>query len=134
MTRPLEFSTDFFHFHPRYFPYPEGRAPEGLAEDHGFSGIRFRHPINRPGVWDEAVVFQGASYFRAVARDTLYGLSARGLAIGTAGPEPEEFPLFTAFGSRSPSRRAHAAPLRAARRSLRFRCLRLRRHARAPRR
>jgi glucans biosynthesis protein len=53
-------------------------------------------------VWDEAVVFQGASYFRAVARDTLYGLSARGLAIGTAGPEPEEFPLFTAFWVEEP--------------------------------
>ncbi len=102
MTRPLEFSTDFFHFHPRYFPYPEGRAPAGLAEDHGFSGIRFRHPVNRPGVWDEAMVFQGASYFRAVARDTLYGLSARGLAIGTAGPQPEEFPLFTAFWVEEP--------------------------------
>ena len=71
MTRPLAFSTDFFDFQPDYFPYPDGRAPEGLATDHGFSGIRFRHPINRPGVWDEALVFQGASYFRAVARDTL---------------------------------------------------------------
>ncbi len=102
MTRPLPFSTDFFHFHPRYFDYPDGRAPEGLATDHGFSGIRFRHPINRPGVWDEAMVFQGASYFRAVARDTLYGLSARGLAIGTAGPEPEEFPVFTDFWVEEP--------------------------------
>lgn len=103
MTRPLTFSTDFFDFHTDYFPYPEGRAPEGLAADHGFSGIRFRHPINRPGVWDEAVVFQGASYFRAVARDTLYGLSARGLAIGTAGPDAEEFPLFTAFWVEEPA-------------------------------
>ena len=42
-------------------------------------------------------MFQGASYFRAVAHDTLYGLSARGLAIGTASPDGEEFPIFTAF-------------------------------------
>ena len=63
----------------------------------GFSGLRLRHPINRPGVWDDFAVFQGASYFRAVAHDTLYGLSARGLAVGTGGPEPEEFPIFTAF-------------------------------------
>ena len=82
---------------PSIFPYPDGRAPAGLAEDMGFSGIRFRHPINRPGVWDEVAVFQGASYFRAVAHDTIYGLSARGLAIGTGGPDPEEFPIFTAF-------------------------------------
>lgn len=93
----IPFSTDYFAFHPDYFPYPDGRAPEGLDGDMGFSGLRFRYPINRPGVWDEVAVFQGASYFRAIAHDTIYGLSARGLAIGTAGPEPEEFPAFTAF-------------------------------------
>ena len=71
----------------------------------GFSGIRFRHPLNRPGVWDEVAVFQGASYFRAVARDTYYGLSARGLAIGTGGPEGEEFPIFTRLlGARAAGR------------------------------
>lgn len=93
----LPFSTRFFHFHPRYFPWEDGRAPEDVSTGLSFSGIRFRHPINRPGVWDEVAVFQGASYFRAVARDTFYGLSARGLAIGSGGPDPEEFPLFTAF-------------------------------------
>jgi glucans biosynthesis protein len=100
--RPLAFSADYFAFHPDHFPYPDGRAPAGIAADAGFSGIRFRHPLNRPGVWDEVAVFQGASYFRAVARDTLYGLSARGLAIGTGGSEPEEFPLFTAFWVHEP--------------------------------
>jgi glucans biosynthesis protein len=65
--------------------------------------VRLRHPINHPGVWDEFLVFQGASYFRAVARDTLYGISARGLAIGTGAPVPEEFPLFTDFWLFTPS-------------------------------
>lgn len=102
-SRPLAFSTDFFEFHPDYFPWPDGRPPADMAQGMGFSGIRFRHPINRPGVWDEVAVFQGASYFRAVARDTLYGLSARGLAIGTAGPEPEEFPVFTEFWVHEPA-------------------------------
>lgn len=99
---PIPFSTDFFDFQERYFGFPEGRAPSGQEGDMGFSGIRFRHPINRPGVWDEVLVFQGASYFRAVARDTLYGLSARGLAIGTGSPDPEEFPLFTEFWVEEP--------------------------------
>lgn len=94
---PITFSPDYFHFHPDYFPYPDGQAPSALAAGLTFSGLRLRHPINRPGVWDEVAVFQGASYFRAVARDTLYGLSARGLAIGTAGQEPEEFPGFRSF-------------------------------------
>ena len=47
-------------------------------------------------------MFQGASYFRAVAHDTLFGLSARGLAIGTAGPDPEEFPIFKSFWVHEP--------------------------------
>ena len=100
---PLPFSTRFFDFHPRYFPWADGRAPEDVSQDLSFSGIRFRHPVNRPGVWDEVAVFQGASYFRAVARDTFYGLSARGLAIGTGGPEAEEFPMFTAFWVHEPA-------------------------------
>ena len=41
--------------------------------------------------------FLGASYFRALGRDSRYGLSARGLALNTAGPQPEEFPRFTRF-------------------------------------
>jgi glucans biosynthesis protein len=100
--QPVAFSTDYFDFHPDYFPFPDGRAPAGIAADMAFSGLRFRSPINRPGVWDEVAVFQGASYFRAVAHDTLFGLSARGLAIGTAGPEPEEFPIFKHFWVHEP--------------------------------
>lgn len=98
---PLAFSADFFDFHPNYFPFPDGRAPVAAGEGLGFSGFRLRHELNRPGVWDETVVFQGASYFRAVARDMLYGLSARGLALGAGGPA-EEFPLFTAFWIEEP--------------------------------
>ncbi len=103
VARPLDFSADLFTFGPNYFPYPDGRAPAGLGQGLGFSGFRLRHPLNRPDVWDEFAVFQGASYFRAVARDTLYGLSARGIAIGTAGPDPEEFPLFKAFWIEEPA-------------------------------
>ena len=50
---------------------------------YGFSGFRVHGPINRPDYFDEYVVFQGASYFRAVGRGQLYGLSARGLAVNT---------------------------------------------------
>ena len=42
---------------------------------------------------DEVIVFLGASYFRAVGRDHVYGLSARGLAVDTASPSGEEFPV-----------------------------------------
>lgn len=61
------------------------------------SGFRLRNQINDKKIWDEFLVFQGASYFRAVAQHLLYGLSARGLAINTAEPAGEEFPVFTHF-------------------------------------
>jgi glucans biosynthesis protein len=73
------------------------------------SGFRVRSQINSKKVWDEFLVFQGASYFRAVAQHLLYGLSARGLAINTAEPAGEEFPAFTHFWVERPD--AHAKSL-----------------------
>ena len=67
------------------------------------SGFRIRSHINSKKVWDEFLVFQGASYSRAVAKNLLYGLSARGLAINTAEPSGEEFPAFTHFWIERPS-------------------------------
>ncbi len=73
------------------------------------SGFRVRSRINSSKIWDEFLVFQGASYFRAVAKNLLYGLSARGLAINTAEPSGEEFPAFTHFWIERPG--AHASAI-----------------------
>ncbi len=80
---------------PDLFDYadPSVRVPDDL----GFAGFRIHAPLNQPGQFDEFCVFLGASYFRAVGAGQSYGLSARGLAIGTGLPTPEEFPRFTAF-------------------------------------
>jgi len=67
------------------------------------SGFRVRTRLNSRSVWDEFVVFQGASYFRGVGRDMVYGLSARGLALRTGHPTGEEFPAFTHFWIERPS-------------------------------
>jgi len=72
------------------------------------SGFRVRSRINSSKIWDEFLVFQGASYFRAVAKNLLYGLSARGLAINTAEPSGEEFPAFTHFWIERPGAHANA--------------------------
>lgn len=72
-------------------------------EDIGFSGFRLHYPLNRGDYFDELAVFQGASYFRAVGRNQIYGQSARGLAIKTADPEGEEFPAFRAFWIEKPA-------------------------------
>jgi len=62
-----------------------------------FSGLRVHYPINRPDYLDELVVFQGATYFRALAKDLRYGLSARAVAVNCGGPGTEEFPRFRAL-------------------------------------
>ncbi len=63
----------------------------------GVSGLRVLHAFGQPEPAPEAAVFQGASYFRAVARDLAYGLSARALAVDAFTTEGEEFPRFTDF-------------------------------------
>jgi periplasmic glucans biosynthesis protein len=72
------------------------------------SGFRIRSLINSKKIWDEFLVFQGASYFRAVAKNLLYGLSARGLAVNTGEPNGEEFPAFTHFWVERPAPKAKA--------------------------
>ncbi|WP_411838635.1 glucan biosynthesis protein [Paracoccus sp. ME4] len=94
VSRPIPFDPAMLDFDPAVFP--DGPDLTTIGEM-GWSGFRMRTPLNRPGVMDEFIVFQGASYFRAVARGTIYGLSARGLAIKTGSPDGEEFPLFTDF-------------------------------------
>ncbi|MDC0434226.1 glucan biosynthesis protein [bacterium] len=92
----LPFSLDMFNFGELA---PEPDNPDQLS----YSGLRLRYPLNRSDVLDEVVVFQGASYFRAVARGLSYGLSARGLTVNTAEPSGEEFPVFTDFWIEPPS-------------------------------
>ncbi len=80
----------------------------------GEAGFRLHYPLNAPDVMDELVSFLGASYFRALGRDTLYGLSARGLAIDTATANGEEFPRFTDFYIEKPNRRSKEVTVYAA--------------------
>lgn len=70
---------------------------------YGFSGFRVSGYLNRAEQLDEFVSFQGASYFKSVGRNGPYGLSARGLAINTARPGGEEFPVFRAFWIEKPA-------------------------------
>ncbi len=88
--RPVLFSKDVFRL---AHLVPDLPVDETL----GYSGFRVRTTINDPERRDEFVVFQGASYFRAVGRGHIYGLSARGLALNTADPAGEEFPDFREF-------------------------------------
>ncbi len=77
-----------------------------LPSDLGYAGFRLHAPLNRPDYYDEAASFLGASYFRSLGRGQTYGLSARGLALNTAAPGGEEFPVFKSFWIERPAANA----------------------------
>ncbi len=103
--RPLEYRRERFDFGPQ--------APPPDDPSLGHAGFRLHAPVNRDDHFDELCVFLGASYFRAVARGLVYGLSARGLALGSGDPGPEEFPLFRAFWLERPAPGGRAAVVHA---------------------
>ncbi len=88
--RSISYNPAMFEFGPLV---PKMKLPADL----GFAGFRVHFPLNNPAYKDEVMVFLGASYFRVLGRNQLYGLSARGLAVNTASPGGEEFPYFTDF-------------------------------------
>jgi glucans biosynthesis protein len=93
-------------FRPEYFNY-RGLKPGPMPATMGFAGLRLMYPFggaDRPPA--EIGSFLGASYFRFLAAKSAYGLSARGLALDTAEPTPEEFPVFTEFWLERPEARA----------------------------
>jgi len=96
-------------FDPALFDYGKNKLDPKILRGVGFNGFRVHYAINKPGYKDEILVFQGASYFRGIAKGELYGLSARGLAIDTATAQGEEFPRFVEFWIERP--RAHANSL-----------------------
>ncbi len=89
-------------YRPDNFSFGSNPPPKADA-DLGFAGFRIHAPMNRADYFDEVCVFLGASYFRAVAKGEIYGLSARGLAINTGEAKGEEFPLFKTFWIEKPA-------------------------------
>lgn len=87
---PVPFSPNDFDYGRNDFA---SRVPQAL----GYAGFRIHAPIKRADYFDEVIVFLGASYFRAVGRDQMFGLSARGVAIDTGLASGEEFPFFREF-------------------------------------
>ena len=104
VAQPLPFST-------RFFDYGKNTFADRIPPDVGYAGIRIHYPLKGPQYHDELIVFLGASYFRALGRDTVYGLSARGLAIDTVKPSGEEFPHFIEFWLVKPARDATSLEL-----------------------
>lgn len=84
------------------FDFGQTKLSGRLPIDLGFAGLRLHYPLNKPTVSDELAVFLGASYFRFLGAGQHYGISARGVSIGTGEAEPEEFPAFREFWVEEP--------------------------------
>ncbi|MDB5594906.1 MAG: glucan biosynthesis protein [Hyphomicrobiales bacterium] len=100
---PLTYSATEYDYHSTRFSKP-------LAPNLGHAGFRVHYPLNSTNSFDELISFVGASYFRFLGRDQKYGLSARGLSIGTGNLDNnEEFPFFKEFWIERPD--AHSEML-----------------------
>jgi len=102
--QPVEISefspthTQRIRFARALFDYDKsGVDASNLPQDLGYAGFRIHYPLNVPSVFDELGVFLGASYYRMLGHEQIYGLSARGLALDTGLDRAEEFPMFTRF-------------------------------------
>ena len=104
VVRPASFS-------PGQFTYGRNKFTDKIPADLGFAGFRITYPLYTKSEFNHVVVFAGASYFRAVAKGQVFGLSARGLAIDTGLPTGEEFPYFKEFWLERPARDARQTTL-----------------------
>ena len=84
-------------YDPTRFDFGDVTFDPKATDQLGYAGFRVLYPINKDDKQDEIMTMLGASYFRVVGKDQVYGLSARGMAIDTALPSGEEFPRFTEF-------------------------------------
>ncbi|MEQ1717621.1 MAG: glucan biosynthesis protein D [Hyphomicrobium sp.] len=75
------------------FDIPPGHAALKLKTGAGFAGFR----VMASDLKTDWFAAMGASYFRTSGPYNQYGLSARGVAIDTAMPNPEEFPRFSHY-------------------------------------
>ncbi|SDU11943.1 glucans biosynthesis protein [Verrucomicrobium sp. GAS474] len=97
---PLAYSPAFFNFLNLDLRPP---LPANLP----FAGFYLRYPINKADSLDGFFSVLGSSYFRALAKEQVYGLTARGLAIDTAlDGKAEEYPSFTEWWLRRPASNA----------------------------
>jgi glucans biosynthesis protein len=81
------------------FDIPQDHPARKLPFGAGFAGFRIMAE-NLKTDWFAAM---GASYFRTSGPFDQYGVSARGIAIDTAMPKPEEFPQFSNFWLEGPA-------------------------------
>jgi glucans biosynthesis protein len=102
-------------YSPSFFRYNFPITPP-LPTNLGYGGFYVRYPHMAPksdprSPLDGFFSIEGASYFRVLAKDQVYGLSARALAINAVVENHEEFPSFTEWWLYRPTSDASAMTL-----------------------
>jgi glucans biosynthesis protein len=98
----LAYSPTFFNFGNLTFNPP-------LSDALPYAGFYLRYPVptateSKPSVLNGFFSVLGGNYFRVLAADQVYGLSARALAVNTGiEGKPEEFPEFTDWWLHEPA-------------------------------
>ncbi|MCW7459832.1 glucan biosynthesis protein [Leptospira bandrabouensis] len=100
--KPIEIPYDASRFNFGDLPLTDSFTE--LTKNLQYTGFRVHYPINQKEILEEFLVFQGSSYFRAISKGQVYGLSGRGLAINTGPQEKEEFPIFESFYIKRPQK------------------------------
>lgn len=98
-------------YDPALYEFGKLLPPTNLG-DLGFSGFRVLAP-NGGGNFSELATFQGASFFRALARGQSLGAVARAISIKTADPRGEEFPSIRSVWIEQPTLAANALVIHA---------------------
>ena len=98
-------------YDPTVYDFGKLQPPADL-HDLDFSGVRVRKAVDGGG-WQDLAIFQGATFFRSLARGQTYGVIARGLSIRTGDAQGEEFPQFRALWIEKPSPAAGALTIHA---------------------
>jgi periplasmic glucans biosynthesis protein len=111
-------------YSPRFFNFLDltAKPPAAMTFDPplpsnlGYAGFYVRYPDmgigSNANSLDGFFSALGCSYFRVIAKEQVYGLSARGLAIDTGiEGKPEEFPNFTDWWLQEPAANANALTL-----------------------
>lgn len=80
------------------FSYPTKKLRERIPANLGYAGFQIGYAFGPKHTRRRSfLVFLGASYFRGIGDNEVYGTSARGVAIDTGLATGEQFPRFTNY-------------------------------------
>ncbi len=79
------------------FVYPSKEVANRIPSDLGYAGFKLTYPFKSRDLYSQFLVLVGASYFRAIGKHNVFGLSGRGIAVDTGLPSGEQFPSFVEY-------------------------------------